>query len=376
MTSDQLISDDRRRGTLVATAAEVRVAEGEPDAAFAPSAPQALPLARASMVANHLMQRIFGTMILAAPDPLTARVIVIVPSRRSAGRRPSVLFDCHVCRSRRRLPAHGPATSSTLDAIWRSPRLGGAVAGNGAGGGAGGQAEVAAAEGSFRCLAAERHVRMRLVLRTSSNGPGQPLDVRGAGMPWPGFDVLDGGDGFLSSRAVRVGRCGRRGVEVVVDEPTSTAMAASAVVIPLSSREVALASATIRRIVNRSSIGCGLTCPSRSRRQPAAQGGALRPQATEASRSIAETVVLFPAPMRRCCFPATGRRGDVAGRPTSHRVLDVYRGELLSFDPYEDWVFHHRQRLQFLRHRELLRSAGRFEQLVASTPPTKTGMSA
>ena len=54
------------------------------------------------------------------------------------------------------------------------------------------------------------------------------------------------------------------------------------------------------------------------------------------------------------------------------RALDVYRGELLPFDPYEDWVFHHRQRLQ-LRHRELLRSAGRFDQLVALDPTDEHG---
>lgn len=37
---------------------------------------QALPLARWSMMAIHLIQRIFGTMILAAPDPQAARTVV------------------------------------------------------------------------------------------------------------------------------------------------------------------------------------------------------------------------------------------------------------------------------------------------------------
>jgi DNA-binding SARP family transcriptional activator/tetratricopeptide (TPR) repeat protein len=37
---------------------------------------QALPLARGSMIANHLMQRIFGTLIIAAPDPGRARAVV------------------------------------------------------------------------------------------------------------------------------------------------------------------------------------------------------------------------------------------------------------------------------------------------------------
>ena len=55
--------------------AEVRVAEGDGVAAMR-LLQEALPLARASMVAKHLMQRIFGTMILAASDPLEARAIV------------------------------------------------------------------------------------------------------------------------------------------------------------------------------------------------------------------------------------------------------------------------------------------------------------
>jgi hypothetical protein len=37
---------------------------------------QALPFARVSMAAKHLLQRIFGTMIIAAADPLEARAIV------------------------------------------------------------------------------------------------------------------------------------------------------------------------------------------------------------------------------------------------------------------------------------------------------------
>jgi tetratricopeptide (TPR) repeat protein len=55
--------------------AEVRLAEGDPVAAME-LLDQALPLARGSMVANHLMQRIFGTMITAAPDASRARAIV------------------------------------------------------------------------------------------------------------------------------------------------------------------------------------------------------------------------------------------------------------------------------------------------------------
>ena len=37
---------------------------------------QALPLARSSMIAKHLLQRVYGTMITAARSPLEARVIV------------------------------------------------------------------------------------------------------------------------------------------------------------------------------------------------------------------------------------------------------------------------------------------------------------
>jgi hypothetical protein len=37
---------------------------------------EALPLARGSMLAKHLMHRIFGTMIAAAAEPLQARAII------------------------------------------------------------------------------------------------------------------------------------------------------------------------------------------------------------------------------------------------------------------------------------------------------------
>jgi hypothetical protein len=37
---------------------------------------QALPLARGSMIANHLMQRIYGSLIIAAADPERARAVV------------------------------------------------------------------------------------------------------------------------------------------------------------------------------------------------------------------------------------------------------------------------------------------------------------
>ncbi len=55
--------------------AEVRIAEGNRIEAMG-LVQQALPLARSSMIAKHLLQRVFGTMIEAARSPLEARVIV------------------------------------------------------------------------------------------------------------------------------------------------------------------------------------------------------------------------------------------------------------------------------------------------------------
>jgi len=55
--------------------AEVRVAEGN-NAEAMRLLHQALPLARSSIIAKHLLQRVYGTMILATPDPLEARAIV------------------------------------------------------------------------------------------------------------------------------------------------------------------------------------------------------------------------------------------------------------------------------------------------------------
>jgi tetratricopeptide (TPR) repeat protein len=55
--------------------AEVRLAAGDREGATA-LLEQALPLARWSIIANHLLQRIYGTMIEAAPDPFVARATV------------------------------------------------------------------------------------------------------------------------------------------------------------------------------------------------------------------------------------------------------------------------------------------------------------
>jgi tetratricopeptide (TPR) repeat protein len=55
--------------------AEVRVAEGDLSGAME-LLQRALPLARSSIIAKHLLHRIFGTMILASADPLDARAVV------------------------------------------------------------------------------------------------------------------------------------------------------------------------------------------------------------------------------------------------------------------------------------------------------------
>jgi tetratricopeptide (TPR) repeat protein len=55
--------------------AELRLVEGDPPGALQ-LLQQALPLARGSMIAQHLLHRVFGTMILATPDALAARAVV------------------------------------------------------------------------------------------------------------------------------------------------------------------------------------------------------------------------------------------------------------------------------------------------------------
>jgi DNA-binding SARP family transcriptional activator len=55
--------------------AEVRVAEGDPLAATH-LLEQALPLARASMIARHLLHRVFGTLVVSAADADAARAVV------------------------------------------------------------------------------------------------------------------------------------------------------------------------------------------------------------------------------------------------------------------------------------------------------------
>ena len=99
---------------------------------------QAFPLARSSMIAKHLLQRVFGTMITAARSPLEARVIV--------DRAESTLgWDdaCAFCQIMLSVPATiACARAGDLTHARASPRgrraIGPALAGHLVGGGDGG----------------------------------------------------------------------------------------------------------------------------------------------------------------------------------------------------------------------------------------------
>src|SRR5262249_46102790 len=54
-------------------------------------------------------------------------------------------------------------------------------------------------------------------------------------------------------------------------------------------------------------------------------------------------------------------------RAALERAAALYTGDLLPHDPYEDWAFHHRQRLQ-LRYRAVLRALGDHGRLVELDP--------
>ncbi len=108
------------RPTRLQRLAEVRVAEGD-GAAAQRLLQQALPLARSSLIAKHLLQRIFGTH-----DPGRRRS-PRGPGRRRPGRvharlgrRLPVLLD-HAARCRRPSPACGRATSWAPAVTSRSP---------------------------------------------------------------------------------------------------------------------------------------------------------------------------------------------------------------------------------------------------------------
>src|SRR3954447_3283350 len=83
------------------------------------------------------------------------------------------------------------------------------------------------------------------------------------------------------------------------------------------------------------------------------------------------TVALFPeadVEIDAAEFDRLARAALAGGdRQSIERAIARYAGDLLPYDLYEDWAFHHRQRLA-LRFRELLRAVGDFERLVAMDP--------
>ncbi len=89
-----------------------------------------------------------------------------------------------------------------------------------------------------------------------------------------------------------------------------------------------------------------------------------------------DTVALFPHAdvevdverFERCARGAVDPGTPDADRAAlADEAITVYRGDLLPHDPYEEWAFHPRQRLQ-LQHREFLRQRRRYAELVAVDP--------
>lgn len=89
-----------------------------------------------------------------------------------------------------------------------------------------------------------------------------------------------------------------------------------------------------------------------------------------------ETVALFPnatVDVDAAMFESLAVDGLARNdRQSIELALSIHRGDLLPYDPYEEWAFHDRQRLQ-LRHRELLRAVGRYDELVAVDPTDEDG---
>ena len=169
--------------------AEVRVAEGD-DAAAMRLLQQALPLARSSMIAKHLLQRIFGTMILAAPDPLEARAIVD-RAESTLGWDDACLF-CSIMLS---VPASiACVRAGDLDERPAPPgdrrAVGAAVAGHVVGGGD----RRGAGRGRGGAAATPRRRGSGCSRRpSSSNGPASRSTPNAAAAPWPSTDAPDFG---------------------------------------------------------------------------------------------------------------------------------------------------------------------------------------
>jgi len=89
-----------------------------------------------------------------------------------------------------------------------------------------------------------------------------------------------------------------------------------------------------------------------------------------------DTVALFPTAdveIDALTFERLAVDGLATGdRASIDRAVALYVGDLLPFDLYEDWAFHHRQRLH-LRYRELLRATGDYQRLIAVDPTDEDG---
>ena len=98
-------------------------------------------------------------------------------------------------------------------------------------------------------------------------------------------------------------------------------------------------------------------------------------QRTDAVVLRGDTVALFPdaaVDVDVLDFERLARRALSGDGDAIEEAIALYRGDLLPHDLYEEWTFHHRQRLQ-LRHREVLRAAGRYAELVSLDPTDEDG---
>ena len=130
---------------------------------------------------------------------------------------------------------------------------------------------------------------------------------------------------------------------------------------------------------NRSSTRCGPTCRS-SRDAPAAQGRPLRASRARrrdrgpgAAQRPRDALPGRRRPRRRRRVPAGRRGGGGAGSAAEAELaLAGYAGPLLPDDLYEPWASPWRETLGVL-HRDLLRLAGRWEELVRVEPRRRGG---